>query len=250
MEIEIEGPHGTLACYLSQSSSKVKHAGQGSQALIVNFGLPVAKPTDTTDLFYKELVERVANQSGWLVMSLLCSGVSGSGSYFSPRNWCDDIEVAARYVVDNNRVSSVLLAGYDFAAITSLFVASRSDSVRGVATISPLLDLSGYIESPDLLAERARNAGVKVPLDEEEINSWRSELENLDPRKMAEKLDSKQWLFIHGRDDEVVGESAAKEFLFSSALSVESHFLSAADHQLVTDPRMMAILLGWMERNS
>lgn len=250
MEITIDGPKGNLSCYLSQSSSKVKHAGQGSQALIVNFGLPVAKPTENTDLFYKELVERVANQSGWLVMSILCSGVLGSGSYFSPRNWCDDIEAAARYMVENNRVGSVLLAGYDFAALTSLLVASRSDLVRGVATISPLIDLSRYINSPELLAERARSVGVKIPVDKQEIKGWRSELEDLEPRKMAEKLDSKQWLFVHGRDDEVVNESEVKDFLFSSALGAEAHFLSAADHQLVSDPRMMAILLGWMERNS
>ena len=75
MEIEIEGNQGTILGYLSRSTTKVKHSGQGSQVLILNFGLPIAKPVPGTDPFHKELVERISNQSGWTVLSILCSGI-------------------------------------------------------------------------------------------------------------------------------------------------------------------------------
>lgn len=250
MEIEIEGSQGKILGYLSQSSPKVKHAGQGSQMLIFNFGLPIAKPVVGTDLFHKELVERIANQSGWTVLSMLCSGIDGSEGRFSPMNWCDDMTVAADYFVSTNQAKSVLIAGYDLAAVICLYVAARSEAVRGVATISPLVDLSGYSTNPQLLSRKAQVVGVKVPSKSTDIDLWTKQLQALDPAKSADLLGSKQWLVISGRDDEVVTDAELREFLIVSGVTAEAHALAAGDHDLTTDPRMMAILLGWMERNN
>lgn len=250
MEIEIEGSQGKLACYISQSSSKAKHAGQGSEVLIATFGLPIAKPLLGADLFHKELVERLANQSGWTVLSLLCSGIDGSAGRFSPSAWCQDVETAAEYLVQNNKIESVLLAGYDFMADICLYVASRSSKVRGVATVSPLLSLSTFLVEPRILAARAQKVGVKVEKEDAELENWRGQLEALDFAKSADGLGSKQWLLIHGRDDEVVREAELRDFLITSGGAAEAHVLSSGDHHLLSDPRMMAILLGWMERNN
>lgn len=250
MEIEIEGNSGILKCYISQSSSKVKHAGQGNQLLIANFGFPIVKPIQGTDLFHRELVERVANQSGWTVVSLVCSGLGGSSGSFSPMGWCDDIESAARFFVESNKVKSVLLVGYDFSADVCLHVAAKSEFVRGVATVSPIVSLEPYIENPHQLAARAQDVGVKVPRKSLELVDWSDQLKEISPARSADRLKDKEWLVIHGRDDEQVGESELRDFLSIHGSGAESHIVSAADHQLVTDPRMVAILLGWMERNN
>lgn len=248
MEIEIEGSQGTILGYLSQSTSKTKQKGQASQIMVMNFGLPIARPLASTDLFHRDLVERVANQSGWTVLSVLGSGIDGSSGRFSPMNWCDDMNSVARYLVANFQAKSILLAGYDIAAAICLYVAAKSDLVRGVVSISPVIDLSGYMADPHLLAGRARAVGVKVTTKESEIVGWSKELEELDPSRSAEAIGSKEWLVIHGRDDEVVTDSLLKDFLGIHGVSAEVHILTAGDHQLTTDPRMMAILLGWMER--
>lgn len=250
MELEIEGNSGNLQGYLSQSSTKVKHAGQGSQVLIANFGFPVVKPLEGTDIFHKELVERLANQSGWTVLSLVCSGLDGSSGKFSPKIWCDDVESAAQYFVENYKVKSVLLFGYDFAANVCLNVASRSSYVRGVATVSPLLNLDVLMGNPEQLQRNLQHVGIRVPRKGSDVSSWSNQISELQLSRMSEGLGSKQWLVIHGRDDEIVSESELKEFLAVHGSLAETHFISAGDHQLVTDPRMMAILLGWMERNS
>ncbi|TAN28780.1 MAG: hypothetical protein EPN30_03050 [Actinomycetota bacterium] len=250
MEVEIEGNQGNILGYLSQSSPKAKHSGQGSQTLILNFGMPVAKPVAGTDLFHKELVERIANQSGWTVLSILCSGIDGSAGRFSPMNWCSDLEATASYMTSGDQAKSALLVGYDFAATTCLYVASRLEFIRGVATISPVFDLSAYSNSPQLLAHQAQSVGIKVPTKSSEIDSWTKELEELDPAKSAELIGSKQWLVIHGRDDEIVTDADLREFLTVSGVAAEVHTLTAGEHQLISDPRMMAILLGWMERNN
>ncbi len=248
MQIEIEGKQGRILGYLAQGTVKVKHAGQGNQMLILNFGLPIAKPVPGADLFHQEFVERISNQSGWTVLSILCSGVDGSSGKFSPIAWCDDTVSAVEYLVSSSQGRSVLLVGNDLAASISLYVASKSDLVRGVATLAPVFDLSAFVSDPHLLAERARGAGVAIPSKSSEIDAWSSELIELDPAKSAEAIGSKQWLVIHGRDDEVVSDADLKEFLIVSGITAEAHTLTAGDHQLVTDPRMMAILLGWMER--
>lgn len=248
MEIEIDGNQGTILGYLSRSTTKVKHSGQGSQVLILNFGLPIAKPVPGTDPFHKELVERISNQSGWTVLSILCSGIDGSSGRFSPMAWCDDMNSAVRYLVADNQAKSVLIAGCDLAAAICLYVASRSELVRGVATIAPIVDLSPYISQPQSLARKAQTVGVKVPTKATEIEAWSKNLEELSPAKSAELMGSKQWLVIHGRDDEVVTDAELKEFLAVYGVTAEAHTLTAGDHQLDSDPRMMAILLGWMER--
>lgn len=250
MELEIKGSSGNLQSYQSQSSTKVKHAGQGSQVLIANFGFPVAKPLEDTDIFHKELVERLANQSGWTVLSMVCSGLDGSSGKFSPKNWCDDLESVAQYFVENYKVKSVLLFGYDFAANVCLYVASKSSYVRGVATVSPLLSLDAYVENPEKLQRNLQEVGIRVPRKGSDISTWSDQLSELQLSRLSEGLGSKQWLVVHGRDDEIVPESELKEFLALHGSLAETHFISAGDHQLVTDPRMMAILLGWMERNS
>jgi len=250
LEIEIDGSQGKILGYISQSSLKVKHAGQGSQMLIFNFGLPIAKPVAGSDLFHKELVERIANQSGWTVLSVLCSGIDGSEGRFSPKSWCDDMTVVANFLVSANQAKSVIIAGYDIAAAVCLYVASRSEAVRGVATISPIVDLSGYSSKPQLLVRQAQAVGVKVSSKSTDIDLWTHQLQELDPAKSADLLGSKQWLFISGRDDEIVKDAELKEFLAVSGATAEAHALTAGDHDLTTDPRMMAILLGWMERNN
>ncbi len=248
MEIEIDGSQGKILGYLSQGTAKVKHASQGHQVLVLNFGIPIAKPVSDTDLFHRELVERISNQSGWTVLSILCSGVDGSSGRFSPKAWCDDTEAAVQYLVSNGQARSVLLAGYDLACAICLYVAARSEVVRGVATISPIVDLGEYVANPRLVLDRARAVGVKVPSKPAELDSWSREFEDLDPAKSAELMGSKQWLVVHGRDDDVVTDAQLKEFLSVSGVTAEAHSLTAGDHQLVADPRMMAILLGWMER--
>ncbi len=250
METEIEGNSGVLKCYISQSSSKVKHAGQGNQLLIANFGFPIVKPIQGTDLFHKELIERVANQSGWTVVSLVCSGLGGSSGSFSPMGWCDDIETVSRYFVESTKVKSVLLVGYDFSADVCLAVAARSEFVRGVATVSPIISLESYIDNPLQLAAKAQGVGVKVPRKSSELVPWSDQLREISPIESANRLKDKEWLVIHGRDDEQVREGELRDFLNIHGSAAESHFVSAADHQLVTDPRMVAILLGWMERNN
>ena len=250
MEVEIEGNQGSILGYLSQSSSKAKHSGQGGQTLILNFGMPVAQPVAGTDLFHKEFVERIASQSGWTVLSLLCSGIDGSAGRFSPMNWCSDLKSAIKYLIDADQAKSVLLVGYDFAASLCLYVASRFESARGVATISPVFDLAAYAEKPQLLARRAQSVGIRVPTKSSEIDLWTKELDELNPAKSAELIGSKQWLVIHGRDDEIVTDANLREFLTVSGVTAEAHTLAAGEHQLISDPRMMAILLGWMERNN
>lgn len=250
MEIEIKGSRGKLACYLSQSGSKAKHSGHGRQAVVVCFGLPAGKAVPGTDLFHKEVIERIANHLGWSVLSILASGVNGSVGNFTLVNWCDDLAVAAKYLVENNGVDSVLLVGYDVAGPPCLYAAARTKVIKGVATISPMINISLPTFDSLALMRRAESVGVRVSSDASGLSEWSSQFEELDLGKSIELLGLKPWLVIHGRDDELVSEAEMKEFLAESAGDPEVHFLTAGDHQLVTDPRMMAILLGWMERSA
>lgn len=249
LEIEIEGNQGKLLAYLSQSTSRTKHGLKESQMLVLSFGLPVAKPVNGTDLFHRELVERIANHSGWLVLSVVGSGIGASQGRFSPMNWADDISAGVNHLVEAHKAKSVLIGGYDLSADISMYVAGSMAEVRGVATISLPVSLDQYIGDPHLLARKARSLGVRIPTVSSEIDRWSEQLMKMDPKVSANLLHSKQWLVIHGRDDHDVTEGELRDFIGTSGSNAEVHFITSADHMLAADPRMAAVLLGWMEMN-
>ncbi len=62
------------------------------------------------------------------------------------------------------------------------------------------------------------------------------------------KLAPRPLLVVHGTDDDVVPVSDARALVDAAGGPVELRILVGAGHRLRHDPRAVAILLGWMDR--
>ncbi len=71
---------------------------------------------------------------------------------------------------------------------------------------------------------------------------------DLDPIAAAQRLGGRPVLVLHGSDDDVVPVSDARMIAEAGRESAELRILAGAGHRLNSDPRAMALLLGWLER--
>jgi putative redox protein len=62
------------------------------------------------------------------------------------------------------------------------------------------------------------------------------------------KIPPRPLLIVHGHDDEVVPLDAARALAEAAGDSADLRVVPGAGHRLRHDPRVVAILLGWLER--
>ena len=87
-----------------------------------------------------------------------------------------------------------------------------------------------------------RTPGFPQPFDE-----WAREFRRFRPVGAAQRLAPRPLLVLHGDDDESVPVSDARQ-LAQAHGAAELRMLAGAGHRLRHDPRAMAILMGWLDR--
>jgi putative redox protein len=116
-----------------------------------------------------------------------------------------------------------------------------------VATLGAPLVLGA--KGPELLAA-ARNLGMfRTPGYPPDPARWLAELAALDPLEAARDLGGRALLVVHGTDDTEVPVFEARA-LADAAEHVELRMLHGAGSQLRHDPRAIAVLVGWLERQA
>ena len=87
-----------------------------------------------------------------------------------------------------------------------------------------------------------RTAGYPRAFDE-----WARELRRFRPVDAARRFAPRPMLVMHGEDDESVPVSDARR-LADAHWSAELRIINGAGHRLRHDPRSVAVLLGWLDR--
>ena len=195
-----------------------------------------------------ELAEHVATESGWLVVTGTLSGVGGSTGTFSASQWRDDLgRILERVTVDDQRVS---LAGFGFGGSLALAVAAKDERVRGVATFAAPAHLAAWCGSAEAIHRAVQVAGVVG--DERDLlepAKLYKDFLAVDPLKAIAKLPPRRLLIGHGTDDLEVPASDARDLVAAADGRAELRLIQGAGHQLRADPRMVATLLGWLDRH-
>jgi uncharacterized protein len=195
-----------------------------------------------------ELAEHVANESGWLVATGTLSGVGGSTGTFSASQWREDLgRIIDRVANNDERIS---LAGFGFGGALALAVAAKDDRVRGVATFATPAHLGPWAGSPEEIHRAVQVAGVVG--DEKDLLEPRKlykDLLNINPTGAIAKLPPRRLLIGHGTDDLEVPASDARDLVAAAEGRAELRLIQGAGHQLRADPRMVATLLGWLDRH-
>jgi fermentation-respiration switch protein FrsA (DUF1100 family) len=71
---------------------------------------------------------------------------------------------------------------------------------------------------------------------------------NLDPLEAAQRITPRPWLVVHGSDDDVVAVEDARRLAASGGDGADLRIVQNGGHRLRHDPRAIAMLLGWLDR--
>jgi putative redox protein len=195
-----------------------------------------------------ELAEHLANESGWVVATGTLSGVGGSTGTFSATQWRRDLcEILDRPEFVDQRVS---MAGFGFGGALALAVAADDERVRGVATFATPAHLQPWCGSAQELRRAVQVAGVVG--DEKDLlapDELLNDVLSIDPLGAVAKIPPRRLLVGHGTDDVEVPASDARDLVAAAEGRAELRLIQGAGHQLRADPRMVATLLGWLDRH-
>jgi putative redox protein len=198
--------------------------------LVLCHGFPaagVASPASGQG--YPELADRLAAEAGWAVLSLSFRGTGGSEGNFSLGGWLNDLKAAIEAL-------HALAAGED-------------ERVHGVASFAAPADFAERASDAPGFVNQARAAGAIRDADfPADLGAWARELREIRPLSLIGKIPPRPILLVHGSNDEVVPLLDARALADAAEGEVELRVLVGAGHRLRHDPRAIALLIGWLDR--
>lgn len=236
----------TLAFHLARPRAA---AGTATPGVVIVHGFPVGQgPGYDPVLTHGELADRVANEMGWHALAYAARGCGASDGDFSLGGWLADLEVAATAMADLPGVSGVWLVGFGTGGALAVTAAARLPWVRGVAAVAAPADFNDWADHPRRLIEHARQLGIIRRLDfPRVVDQWAAPLRQLAAADTAPGMAPRPLLVLHGSNDDLVPVFDAR-VLADAHGDAELRIIDGGGHQLRHDPRAVAVLLGWLDR--
>jgi len=249
MQCEIESGGLRLSGYLAWPEVTTDAPRPG---LVLCHGFPSGPGgAATSGQTYPQLAERLVADTGWVVLAFNFRGTGASQGEFSLAGWLDDLRAAIDHLLSLEGISDVWVAGSGTGGSLALCEAGEDERVRGVATFSARADFDDWAGDPGGFLDHARNIGViddpDFPTD---FESWSRELREIRPTALIAKIPPRPVLVVHGADDDIVPLDDARILTDAAGDAVELRVLSEAGHRLRHDPRAVALLMGWLERQT
>lgn len=244
----LDGPAGVLRTYATTGEPGLP---PGPKALLCHELPRVPGGAPDTGRTYPGLADRLAHESGFHVVVGLLRGAGGSDGDFSAAGWLEDL----RFLVDEvaGPTGRIWLIGFGLGGALVLRVAADDRRVAGVATLAAPADLTGWAADGRAVLERCRRSGAirTAGFPEDEL-AWRDELVALHPLEAAANLGGRPLLVVHGNADDEVPTAAARALADAASPTgpVDLRVVPGAGHWLRADPRVVATLIGWVERQS
>lgn len=217
--------------------------------LVMCHGFPVG-PIDARQSggTFPELVDRMANELGWAALTFNFRGCGRSDGDFSLQGWVDDLRAAIDHLRAETNPLGIWLVGTHTGGSLATCVAANDPRINGVAVLGARADFDDWAANPRRFLEHARDVGAvrKVGFPPQ-FDEWSREFRRFRPVGAAQRLAPRPLLVLHGDDDESVPTSDARQ-LAQAHGAAELRILAGAGHRLRHDPRAIAILLGWLDR--
>jgi uncharacterized protein len=238
------GPVGELATYASATSQGAPV--HGHVVLCHDLPRPKGAAADVA-LTYPALADRLTRESGWRVVTASLRGAGESAGDFSALGWLDDLAFLASSEIPES--APRLIVGFGFGGVLALHLAAGDERVAGVACLGSPGDLGPLSADPERLLARCRRTGVVTsPGFPASVDTWAKELSVLHPMEDAALLKGRPLLVVHGSDDADVPLADARALADAATGPSELHTVHGAGHWLRADPRVIALLVGWLER--
>ena len=244
-ECTVEADGLTLEATLARPSGLTRTPG-----LVLCHGLPSGpRGASTYAATYPELADRISRDSGWTVLTLSFRGSGGSPGNFSIEGWRHDLRAAVEMLDARDDINGVWIVGSSLGGSIAICEAALDDRVRGVATWGAPASLREWVREPGQFVTHAHEVGLIADAEyPEDRDAWELEVAALDPVAAAAKLAPRPLFVMHGSDDDVVPLSDARALVDAAGPTADLRVIHAAGHRLRHDPRAVAALLGWLDR--
>ena len=246
--IVVPGDDVTLSAYLARPAPSA--AGRSRHGLVLCHGFPVELNDATmTSRGYQELADRLAADTGWVVLTFNFRGTAQSSGNFSLGGWLSDLNAAVDVLIGAPSVDAVWLCGFAAGGALAVCAAGEDPRVRGVAAFAAPAEFGERAADARRFVAQARAVGViRDPNFPPDLEEWARELREVRPLSLIGKVPPRPILLVHGANDEVVPVLDARALADAAGGEVELRVLSGAAHRLRHDPRAVAILIGWLDR--
>lgn len=200
---------------------------------------------------YPELAERLTRETGWAVLTFNFRGTGTSAGDFSLDGWLSDLRNAVGHLSERADVGGVWIAGSSTGGSLAICTAAEDERVRGVATLAAPASFSEWAANPTRLLADARSLGIirsaGFPPD---LGAWGKLFADVSPLAAASMLAPRPLLLIHGDQDEVIPLADARALYEAAYGNADLRVIAGAGHRLRHDPRAVALLIGWLARQS
>lgn len=199
-------------------------------------------------LTFPQLMDRVASEMGWTGLTFTFRGCGTSEGDFSLQGWVDDLRAAIDHLEEEAAPSGIWVIGTNTGGSLAACVAADDQRVRGLALLAARADFDDWAAQPRRFLEHAREIGaVRRPGFPPAFDEWSRELRRFRPIDAARRFAPRPLLVVHGDDDESV-PVADSRLLAEAHGSAELRIVAGAGHRLRHDPRAVAVLIGWLDR--
>ena len=225
--------------------------GAPAPGLVLCHGFPAGPGgAATSGQTYPAFADRVAGETGWSVLTFNFRGTGESEGDFSLRGWLVDLRAAIDVMIEEG-VSGVWIAGSSTGGALALCHAAVDARVRGVAGLAAPATFDVWAAHPRQFLEHAREIGViKDSAFPPDFEAWGRELSEIRPVDVIGRIPPRAILLMHGTDDDTVSVQDARTLATAAGGAAELRLVAGAGHRLRHDPRAVAFLLGWMERQA
>jgi len=175
-------------------------------------------------------------------------GCGQSEGNFSIDGWLRDVEAGIDALGALEEVSSISVIGFGTGGALAICAGANRPDVRSVAAFAPPADFADWSSDPEHLLGHARSVGViSDDAFPEDFDVWAQALNDVQAMQSADQFAPRSLTILHGADDDLVP-------VFDSRLIADAHgsadlrIVTGAGHSLRYDPRAIAVLLGWVDR--
>ena len=237
----LPGPVGDFWVYASSSHSAAGH-------VVVCHDLPRSSGSaHDVGQTLPALADRLTRETAFRVVTGTLRGAGDSAGDFSAQGWVDDLEYMVSTEVPED--APRWLVGLGFGGVLALHMAANDPRVAGVACLGTPATLDALSGDPAGLVERCLRSGViSTPGYPSAPETWAKELSLLHPAADAELLKGRPLLVIQGADDPDISVEDARALADAATGPSDLRVVYGAGHWLRADPRVIAILVGWLER--
>jgi putative redox protein len=238
------GPAGDLWCYASTTPPGGSLRGE----VVLCHDLPRSKGSAAdVAVTYPALADRLTRESGRRVVTATFRGAGDSTGDFSALGWLEDLVFLTESEIPES--SPRLVVGFGFGGVLALHLAAQDQRIAGIACLGTPASLAALSGDPVSLVDDCMRAGVITSQNfPTSVEAWAKELTLFSPSEDAAQLRGRPLLVVDGNDDLDVPVADGRALSEAATGPSELHVVLGAGHWLRADPRVVAILVGWLER--